>query len=415
MRSFSIQTFGCRVNQAEAFLWADELQNQGWRFERDCLRSDLVLMNTCTLTRNADRDARKFIRAVTRENPKARLVVTGCYAQRSPEEFNDLPQVWKVFPNEEKHRIVSHVSTIASQGESVSPLPFRSRALVKIQDGCDFRCTFCIIPWVRGQSRSIAQAEVLSRIRKYIDQGFKEIVLTGIHLCSYGHDLNPPSSLLDLLEEIENLEGLTWLRLSSLDPRYLSLPLLEHIAKSEKICPHLHLSLQSGSDRILARMGRKIRCCDFNRILAHLRDHDPFAALGTDIIVGFPGESEEDFESTCDFLAYSPLTYFHVFAYSPRPLTEAASWSQVDPKVKKKRAARLRNLAGVKNFAFRKQCLGREFKGIVIKKGKDHAQVLTNNYIKVHVPASLADERNEVKVKITSVFPKLTEGKIIRD
>jgi threonylcarbamoyladenosine tRNA methylthiotransferase MtaB len=414
MKSFSIQTFGCRVNQAEAFLWADELQKQGWRFEKDSTRSDLVLMNTCTLTQSADRDARKFIRSVSRSNPNARMIVTGCYAQRSPEDFRGLPQVWKVLSNAEKLNLVSQVSSCLSHAGPEPLLPFRSRALVKIQDGCDFRCTFCIIPQVRGQSRSVSQEKILSQIREQIDQGFKEIVLTGIHLCSYGQDFDPPSSLLDLLRKIENLDGSTWVRLSSLDPRYLSLPFLEHMTKSEKICPHFHLSLQTGSDRILGLMGRKIRGRDFERILAYIRNRDPFAALGTDIIVGFPGECEDDFTATYEFLTRSPLTYFHVFTYSPRPLTEAASWSQVDTKVKKERAARLRKLAGVKNLAFRKQCLGREFPGIVIKREKDHTQVLTNNYIKVRVPSSRIQERSEVEVRITKVTPKLTEGKIIR-
>ncbi len=414
MKSFSIQTFGCRVNQAEAFLWADELQKQGWRFEKDSTRSDLVLMNTCTLTQSADRDARKFIRSVSRSNPNARVIVTGCYAQRSPEDFRELPQVWKVLSNAEKLNLVSQVSSCLSHAGPEPLLPFRSRALVKIQDGCDFRCTFCIIPQVRGQSRSVSQEKILSQIREQIDQGFKEIVLTGIHLCSYGQDFDPPSSLLDLLRKIENLDGSTWVRLSSLDPRSLSLPLLEHMTKSEKICPHFHLSLQTGSDRILGLMGRKIRGRDFERILAYIRNRDPFAALGTDIIVGFPGECEDDFTATYEFLTRSPLTYFHVFTYSPRPLTEAASWSQVDTKVKKERAARLRKLAGIKNLAFRKQCLRREFPGIVIKREKDHTQVLTNNYIKVRVPSSRIQERSEVEVRITKVTPKLTEGKIIR-
>ncbi len=413
MKSFSIQTFGCRVNQAEAFLWAEELQKQGWRFEKDYFQSDLVLMNTCTLTRSADRDARKFIRAVSRSNPNARLVVTGCYAQRSPEEFRDFSQVWKVFSNEEKLNIVSQVSSYLSYAEPEPPLPFRSRALVKIQDGCDFRCTFCIIPMVRGKSRSVSPETLLSQIMEHIDQGFKEIVLTGIHLCSYGQDFDPPSSLLDLLRKIENLDGSTWVRLSSLDPRSLSLPLLEHMTKSEKICPHFHLSLQTGSDRILGLMGRKIRRRDFEKILAYFRNQNLFASLGTDIIVGFPGESEEDFRTTYDFLVQSPLTYFHVFTYSPRPWTEAASWPQVEDKVKKERAARLRKLAGVKNLAFRKKCLGKELKGIVIKKDNGRAQVLTNNYIRVHVPSSQVEERSEVNVRITKVTPKNTQGRII--
>ena len=239
MTSFSIQTFGCRVNQAEAFSWSNIFQNFGLKYEKDYFRSDIVVVNSCTLTSRADRDARSFIRKVSSLNPAARLIVTGCYVERAPEDLQKMPQVWCLFPNKGKEDLVDKVISLSGEKRDSPVLPFRSRALVKIQDGCDFKCTFCIIPSVRGRSVSYEKREILAQIKEFIKQGFKEVVLTGIHLCSYGSSLKPKSSLLLLLKEIEKIKGLSRVRLSSLDPRFLEPHLLEHITTSEKICPHL--------------------------------------------------------------------------------------------------------------------------------------------------------------------------------
>jgi threonylcarbamoyladenosine tRNA methylthiotransferase MtaB len=412
MTSFSIQTFGCRSNQAEAFLWAHEFQKQGLRYEKDFSRSDLVVVNSCTLTSRADSDIRSFIRRVSRLNPKARLIVTGCYAERAPEKLRNMPQVSCLLSNTEKKNLEAKVLSFADSGKETQISPFRSRASVKIQDGCNFRCTFCIIPSVRGKSVSCSEREILDRIKEFISQGFKEIVLTGIHLCSYGLDLNPKISLLELLQEIESLNGLVKLRLSSLDPRFLDSSLIEHITTSDKVCPHFHLSLQSGSDDILQRMGRKIRIEDYKKILTCLRKKSPQASLGADIIVGFPGETGDDFSQTYRFLEKSPLTYFHVFSYSPRPGTAAASWPQVNGKVKKERARLLRELSRKKNTDFRRLFLGKECEAIVIKKKEAGAEVLTSNYFKVFVPSCPQDEGKEVKVKITDADAGKTTGQI---
>jgi threonylcarbamoyladenosine tRNA methylthiotransferase MtaB len=411
--SFSIQTFGCRVNQAEAFLWADEFQKHGLKYEKDFFRSDLVIINSCTLTSRADSDLRSFIRRISSARPEAKLIVTGCYAERVRQELIKMPQVWLVFSNKEKEELARKVISLfrGEHGENV--LPFRSRALVKIQDGCNFHCAFCVIPSVRGRSVSEEKIKILARVKEFIKQGFKEIVLTGVHLCSYGADLKPRSSLLELLQEIESLDGAPRLRLSSLDPRFLEPGLINHLTSSLRICPHFHLSLQSGSDRILERMGRKIKTKDFSRILSQLRQESPQASLGSDIIVGFPGEGEDDFRLTCNFLEQSPLTYFHVFTYSPRPGTEASSWNQVDGKLKRKRAAILRELSKKKNSSFRQEFIGKECNAIVIRKEKDRASALTSNYFKVSVSSCPYDERDEMRVRITSIDKELTAGEAV--
>lgn len=413
MMSFSIKTFGCRVNQAEAFLWTDVFQKHGLKYEKDFFQSDLVVVNSCTLTSRADSDVRSFIRKVSRLNPKARVVVTGCYAERAPEDLHKMPNVWSLFSNTEKEDLTEKILSLAGPIKEISILPFRSRALVKIQDGCNFRCTFCIIPSVRGRSVSCEMSEILSQIREFISQGFREIILTGIHLSSYGFDLNPKRSLLQLLKEIEKLDGLAKVRLSSLDPRFLESSLIEHITTSEKVCPHFHLSLQNGSDEVLKRMGRKIKIKDYKRILVCLREKSPLASLGADIIVGFPGEGEDDFKQTYRFLEKSPLTYFHVFSYSPRPGTVAASWKQINGKEKKERATLLRDLSRRKNTSFRRLFMGKECDAIVIKKEKAGDEVLTSNYFKVFIPSCPCNGGEEVRVKITKVDEKETKGQIV--
>ncbi|NIM90398.1 MAG: tRNA (N(6)-L-threonylcarbamoyladenosine(37)-C(2))-methylthiotransferase MtaB [Candidatus Aminicenantes bacterium] len=411
MISLSIHNFGCRVNQAEALLWADEFQEKGIRLEKDFQQSDFVLINSCTLTHRSDRDVKKFIKRVSRSNPKARVIVTGCLVEGAYEDLQALPQTWRLFRNTDKNDLAARVvSMIRPQEKPLPRVNFRSRALLKIQDGCNFQCTFCIIPTVRGKSSSLPLKEIIAQGKKFVSQGYKEIVLTGVHICSYGRDLKSRGNFRGLLQEMEKIEGLRKIRLSSLDPRFLSGPMLEHIAASSKICPHFHLSLQYGADDILARMGRKIKVADYHRILAYLRKNSPQASLGADIIIGFPGESEEDFEATYHFLEKSPLTYFHVFPYSPRPGTAASSWLQTDENVKKRRASLLRKLSRQKNLNFRCQFLERELDGIVIKKDKDGAEILTYNYFKVAAPRCSSEEREEVRVKIKKASQKETIG-----
>lgn len=413
MTLFSIQSFGCRVNQAESFSWADELQKHGLCYENDYNQSDLILVNTCTLTSRADSDVKSFIKKVSRGNPRGRMVITGCFAERAEEELRDIPQIWRIFPNREKNTITERILAQFGSEKEISVRPYRSRALIKIQDGCDFKCTFCIIPSVRKRSVSVEEEKILTHTRDFIQQGFREIVFTGVHLCLYGRELKPRKYLVELLRKLEGLDGLGRIRLSSLDPRFLEGPLLEHITSSRKICPHFHLSLQHASDRIIFRMGRKITSSDYSEILTYLRQRLPLASLGADVIVGFPGETDADFEETFRFLEHSPLTYFHVFSFSPRPGTIASSWPQVEDKVKSERSALLRKLSKEKNMRFRRFFLGRELDAVVIKKEKRGAQVLTSNYLSVFVPRCFAEGKSEVKVRIANVTKNETTGRVV--
>jgi threonylcarbamoyladenosine tRNA methylthiotransferase MtaB len=413
MTSFAIQSFGCRVNQAEAFAWANTLQRHGLVYRPDSSQSDLVLVNTCTLTSRADRDVRHFLNKIARINPRARVVLTGCYAERFSHDIKDKHRVWKVVRNADKDELPGRILAGIDVHEEADIKPFRSRALVKIQDGCDFRCSFCIIPSVRGKSISLPEDIILQQVRAYIDQGYKEIVLTGIHLCSYGNERKGEDSLARLLQRMEKLEGLSRIRLSSLDPRFLDCQLRNAITDSPVICPHYHLSLQHGCDDVIHRMGRKVKVADYRRILDDLRQKRPDAALGADIIVGFPGEAEKDFLIMADFLDKSPLTYFHVFSYSPRPGTPAFRWKQVDERTKKRRAAQLRAMSKRKNIHFRKGLLGDVRDGVVIRKREDTAQILLSNYVPVYVSSCSVPEKELARVRITQVGNGQTRGQVV--
>lgn len=419
MISFSIQNFGCRVNQAEAFSWAEEFQRQGWRLERDFSRSQVIVVNTCTLTARAERDVRKFLQRIIHTNPGAKLVLTGCAVERGGEDFEKTPNLLKLLANREKENLAQQVVSLVGSKKSPKDipdfhLPFRSRAILKVQDGCDFACTFCIIPKVRGRSISYPREVILHKCQELFSQGFPEIVLTGIHLCSYGCDLRPRSSLLGLLQDIEKINRAGKIRLSSLDPRFLELSLLRYLTRSPQVCPHFHLSLQHGSDRILRLMGRKSHVEEYREIIHFLRRNSPHAAIGADIIAGFPGETDADFQATFNFLQKSHLTYFHVFPYSPRPGTEAGSKRSVEGKMKRERTEILRKLSAEKNFNFRRRFLGQQLPGIVVKKKDLGCVVLTPNYLKIFLPFHSLPEQEEVRVRIIEVNPQETVGELAK-
>ncbi len=415
MTSFAVRSFGCRVNQAEAFGWVEELRKGGLRLEEDSERGDFLLVNSCTLTGRADRDVRRFIRRAARENPKARIVVTGCLSGQASEGFRRMPGVWTVVPNGGKDGLAAKVLEAAGArggeaAEVLDAVPYRARAFLKVQDGCDFHCAYCVIPGVRGKSESVAGDDVVGRVRALVADGYREIVLAGIHLSSYGWDLAPGSSLLGLLGRIEAVEGLGRVRLSSLDPRFLDERLAAHAVASPLIAPHFHLSLQSGSAKILRAMGRASSPESYEAVLAGLRRRSPNAALGADVIVGFPSETDEEFDRTREFLERSPLTYLHVFPFSPREGTPAAEMEPVDERVKGVRADILRDLSRSKDHAFRAGFVGRELEAVVIARKGRGAEVLTGNNIRVAVPDCGASRRELVTIRIVAACADETCG-----
>ena len=420
MSSVAVRNFGCRANQAEAFAWADALQARGLTLEERADQSDIVLVHSCTLTGRADRDVRKLIRTVGRENPAARVVVTGCYAERAPEELAGLANVAAVLGMSAKGRVVETVAGLASVSPQVVPYgtaaesaAFRARAYLKVQDGCDNRCAFCVIPSLRGPSASVPPGEAAASARDLAARGFREIVLAGIHLASYGGDLRPRLSLLDLLREIGEAAKPARLRLSSLDPALVDDALIGHLAADDAICRHVHLSLQHASDRVLREMGRSGGSQSYSNLIGELARRMPDAALGADIIVGFSGETDDDFEELEAFIEASALTYVHVFPFSPRPGTAAWGRPRVPDGVVTARAKALRRLSAEKDLRFRKRFLGRELEAVVIRSSEPGAEVLTANDIKVAVPRSPAPRRERVWVRIGRVLPLATEGEVV--
>lgn len=418
MPSFSVWNFGCRVNLAESFAWVEAFRRRGLRFEEDWRRSDVVIVNSCTLTGRADRDVRKLIRKIALENPGAKLVVTGCLAERSPEEFVRAPGVALVLGNKEKPELVERVAGLVSgetgPGTAACGETFRARGQLKVQDGCDKRCAFCVIPSVRGPSASVPPGEVLAGVRDLVGRGFREIVLVGIDLSSYGDDLEPRMPLAGLLRQIVEVPGLGRVRLSSLDPGRVDGALAGLAARSGKVCRHFHLSLQHASGRMLRLMGRAADPEMYRRLLADLREALPGAALGADVIAGFPEETEEDYGELERFLEETPLSYFHVFSYSPRRGTPAAGRRQVPDKIITERSAALRRLSAAKSLAFRRSFEGRALEAVVIKRGgvpkAKRAELLTDNYIKVWAPPSPAPRGELVWVRITRALERSTEG-----
>ncbi len=444
MTSFAIRNFGCRVNQAEAFAWADELQGSGLRLGSGWEESDYVLVNSCTLTRRADRDVKRFIRKVARTNPGARMIVTGCYAERARGDIEALPGVWMVVGNGGKETLAAKIleDVGIDKAAGASPVPpeakiledvgapsvphsavaacgpdgaaetaaYRARAFVKIQDGCDCRCAYCVIPSVRGGSASAGEEDVLSRVRALAGRGYREIVLSGIHLSSYGLDLAPRSSLLGLLRRVADQDERVRTRLSSLDPRFTDGALAEAFAAVPRVAPHFHLALQSGSRKILKAMGRDSDPGANAETIRRFRAASPDAALGADIIVGFPGETDEDFEETRSWIAGSALTYVHVFPFSPREGTPAAGMIPPDDAVASRRASLLRALSGDKDLEFRERFIGRELEAVVIARTGPGGVVLTGNAIRVELADCPAARREKVVVRITGASAAGTTG-----
>jgi threonylcarbamoyladenosine tRNA methylthiotransferase MtaB len=402
----ALVTFGCKVNQYESAFMGEGLAQQGWRLVSNKDEPDLVVVNTCTVTAQADRQVRQCLRRLGRIYPAAALLVTGCYAQRAPQEVAALPGVQWVLGNSEKSRLEQFLTSMPrpqevitctgaiSQAHNFAPMPLvnfpeHTRAFVKIQDGCNNRCTYCIVPQVRGPARSLPLIEVLRQIQSLTEQGFQEIVLTGIHLGQYGLDLPNQEGLLGLIKELRLQQLPCRFRLSSLEPQEISPVLLEELADWPQFCPHFHIPLQSGSSAILRAMQRPYEAAWFRALIGQIHSLWPRAALGVDVMVGFPGEGEKEFAQTRHLLEDLPLSYLHVFVYSPRPGTPAALLPHESSNgVAQFRSHWLRKLSHTKKADFYRRQLGQEEEVLLegLDKGKPGwLQGLSPNYVRVLV------------------------------
>ncbi len=397
---YSIVTFGCRVNQADSFQIEEQLIAAGGTASATD-EADLVVVNTCSVTSAADQGTRQAVRKIARENPDARIVVTGCYATRRPEELAGLAGVVQIISNDRKERLAEEIGLTTAErfasgdgacGAHIAPgLAGRTAYTLRVQTGCDQMCSYCIIPSTRGSGRSKPLPVVLSEIDRVRDAGYREIALTGVHLGSYGRDLPDGPRLIGLLKAVERHASGIRFRISSLEPMDCSDEVVNLVAGSPAFAPHFHLPLQHASDRMLVAMRRPYTFAYFRRLVDRIRDQMPHASIGSDVIVGFPGERDDDFAALEQYLAGSPLTHIHVFPYSDRPGTAAAGLpGRLHGTVVRERAEALRRIGRELNSRFHRSQDGAVRPGLTID---DCSMVVTDNYLKVRITPGIP--RNE--------------------
>lgn len=414
-------TLGCKVNQYETNAMIEQFMKKGYEIVNFEEKADIYIINTCTVTNMADRKSRQMLRRVKEINNEALVVACGCYAQVAKEELEKIPEINLIYGTNEKNQIADYIENFPLgtflNGKSVpneKSVPFgnltngkvtdvmyqkefldfgttlyteKTRAVIKVQDGCDRFCSYCIIPYARGHVRSRKMESVIEEIKGVAKEGIKEVVITGIHVASYGKDFKENIGLIDLLEKVNEVEGIERIRLGSIEPTIITEEFLARLTKLEKICDHFHLSLQSGCDETLKRMNRRYTTEEFRKSTELLKKAYPDVALTTDIIVGFPGETEEEFEKTYNFLKEIDFYKMHIFKYSQRKGTKAAVMaSQIDGNRKEQRSRRLIELSNENEKRHNEKYIGKEVKVLFEEKEGDYIKGHTTNYMVVKVP-----------------------------
>jgi threonylcarbamoyladenosine tRNA methylthiotransferase MtaB len=430
MRKVSFYTIGCKLNFAETSTISEEFKKRGFEIVEFGEPADVCVINTCSVTENADRDCRRIVRKALKVSPNAFIIVTGCYAQLRPDEIAKIEGVDLILGSNEKFKIFDFVgdfhknyhaqifvSPISEISEfhiaSSTPTSDRTRAFLKVQDGCDYNCSYCTIPLARGESRSPEVNIILEKAKTLAQLGYKEIVLSGVNVGDYGRKIG--TNLFELVKELEKIDGIERIRISSIEPNLLTEEMIDYFISSEKICNHFHIPLQSGSDEILRKMRRRYNSELYRRRIEYIKSKDPDACIGADVIVGFPGESEKHFETTYNFISDLPISYLHVFAYSERPNTDAVNLPDKVPiEERHKRSEMLRNLGLRKKMAFYRQMVGKEFDVLWESEVKDGKMFgFTRNYVKVGVPYNPSLVNKIVPVKVVGVENLVAIGEII--
>lgn len=422
MKHFSIITLGCKVNQCESAAIAHLLEKAGHLRLQSSSSPDIVIINTCTVTGKAAMQSRQAIRRTVRNFPRATLVVTGCYAQTAVEEIKAIEGVDLIVAHQDKMRIHEMIAGKAFEHSAIEPYrhksqrctfkmlpPFtdfkRTRAFLKIQDGCNTRCTYCIVPYARGSSCSMSESEVYHHIKALGREGYAEVVLTGIHLGAYGIDLSPSSSLNVLLKTLTTPPIVSRIRLSSIEPTEVNDSLIDLIHTSQgSICRHFHIPLQHGDDTILGRMGRPYTRHQFAQVIHRIHAKIPQAAIGVDVMAGFPGETQEAFSNTYQLIADLPVTYLHVFPFSPRKGTPAADFKpKVPERITKERCRDLRELGEKKRKAFYHTLIGQKVNLLVETHRKGVAKGLSDNYVPIELMGANVPKNSVVTVRIDRI------------
>ncbi len=435
MKKVAFYTLGCKVNQYETDAMLEMFKKDGYEQVDSEDFADVYVINTCTVTHMSDRKSRQYIRRMKKKNPESIIAVVGCYSQVSPEEILEIEEVNLVMGTNERRQIVDEIKKLQSNNVKkvstvddimkvrafeeieISQTNGKTRAFMKIQDGCDRFCTYCIIPYARGgKIRSRDLESIVTEATNLAKKGYKEIVLTGIHVASYGKDIKDEDiNLLTVIKKINEIDEIKRIRLSSVEPILFTKEFIEEVKKMPKLCPHYHLSLQSGCDETLKRMNRRYTTKEYKEIVNMIRDNIKDVAITTDVIVGFPGETNQEFENTYEYLKDLGLTQMHIFKYSPRKGTPASEMeNQIDPQVKQLRSDRLLNLdrENFRNFA--NKYLEKEVE-VLFEKGIDDTtyEGLTPNYIRVVVKSNNDIQGKILKTKIIKINDDYTEGVLI--
>lgn len=436
MKKFKIYTLGCKVNHSETEVMTKLFEEKGYKKAKDKEVSDIYVINTCTVTNLSDRKSRQLIQKAKKENQDSIVAVVGCYAQVSPKEVEKIENVDIIIGTDKKEKIVELYDEILLKKEKILAVDsikdikkfntididdeiLNTRAFLKIQDGCNMYCSYCIIPYARGNTRSREVENILNKVRSLGEKGIKEIVLTGIHVASYGKDLEEKTSLIELLEKLNEIDSIDRIRLSSIEPNVINKHFLDRYSKLEKMCDHFHLSLQSGDNRILKEMNRKYDTEQFLSSVELAKSYYPQIGLTTDIIVGFPGETDEEFENSCEFVRKVKFSKIHVFKYSQRKGTPAAEMkNQIDGKVKNIRSRDLIELGEEVQKSVLKSLIGVKTTVLIEEKSNyDEYSVegYSTNYSRVIVKGDIKKLKGKiVEVIIRELYKDKLLGEIIK-
>lgn len=433
MKKVAFYTLGCKVNQYETEAMSELFEKEGYEVVDFNDRADVYVINTCTVTGLSDRKSRQIIRRARSKNGDSIVAVVGCYSQTAPEEVESIPGVNLIIGTNERSKVVEYVKQLEKDkgrlnvvGDimkirkfeelTVSTYKEHTRAVLKIQEGCSQFCSYCIIPYARGPIRSRDPVSVAGEVKTLAEKGYKEIVLTGIHLASYGKDIGN-TSLLGIIRKIHDFEGIERIRLGSLEPTFITREFVEEAKRMEKLCPHYHVSLQSGCDETLKRMNRKYTTREYRNVVELLRENIADVAITTDVMVGFPGETEEEFRETFSFLDEISFAKMHVFKYSPRKGTPAATFSnQVRPEVKEERSEKLLRLSSEKTLEFNSRFVGRTMPVLFEQKVKSmegFMEGLTPNYIRVVCKGDESLVGKIAGVRLTEAVEDYVAGELV--
>ncbi len=407
-RTIKFLTLGCKVNQYDTQSIREHFLGKGFQEIDNGKIADVYLINTCTVTHRSDAESLNLIRRAKEENPRAKIIVTGCLTELDQDRIKAISRRILIVRNREKEKFFL---------KGISNFKNHTRAFLKIQDGCNNSCAYCKVPLVRGPSRSRPLREVIQEAERLIEHGVKEIVLSGICLGAYGQDLNPTVNLVDVIEGLEKINALLRIRLSSIEARDVSGELIKKLAHSKKLCPHLHIPIQSGDDRILRKMKRDYTRADYSRLFAKLKSAIPGVAISTDILVGFPGESEENFQSTITLIRKVCPVRTHIFPYSERNGTAAAAYEgKINPKVIAQRIAYIREIAQECSLSYKKAFLNKKTKVLIEEQVKDAPgfwQGYSDNYIKARIKSQSNLKNQLVLVKFQRIVKEHVEATLV--